>query len=129
MLTPAATLAKAEARAKREALELTMLQQLRVLRLDMGLCREWVFDSRRKWRFDFAYPDPDYRLAVEVEGGTWSGGRHVTGAGFDADCVKYASAAIQGWRVIRATSGQVKSGAAAQWVKEALGDKYARLAS
>ncbi len=120
-MNPATMLAKEEARAKRESLELAMHQQLRALGLTIGLMREWQFDGKRKWRFDFAYPDPDVLLAIEVEGGTWTGGRHTTGVGFERDAEKYAHAAIKGWRVIRATSDQVKSGVAAGWVEQALG--------
>jgi len=119
-MTAAVTVAKERARAKREGLELAMLQQLRALKLDEGMVREYRFDmlSGRGWRFDFAFPAR--RLALEVEGGSWTGGRHVTGAGFAADAEKYAHAAIQGWRVIRATSDQVRSGIAAGWVQKAL---------
>jgi hypothetical protein len=35
--------------------------------------REYRFDAKRRWRFDFCWPEQ--RLASEVEGGTWSGGR------------------------------------------------------
>jgi very-short-patch-repair endonuclease len=66
---------------------------------------EWVeehrFDAVRKWRFDFAWPSR--MLAVEVEGGTHSGGRHTRGAGYAADCEKYNAATISGWRVLRFT--------------------------
>lgn len=66
----------------------------------------WVeehrFDRVRKWRFDFAWPSR--MLAVEVEGGTHSGGRHTRGAGYAADCEKYNAATISGWRVLRFTS-------------------------
>ena len=80
--------------------------------------KELRFDLQRRWRFDRAWPAA--RVALEIEGGTWNGGRHTRGAGFEADCEKYSAAAIFGWCVIRATTGQVKSGEAIQWVKQAL---------
>jgi len=80
--------------------------------------REYRFYKARRWRFDFAWPDAV--LAVEVEGAVWSGGRHTTGTGFTADCEKYNSAAILGWAVLRVTGPMVKSGEAAQIVKQAL---------
>jgi very-short-patch-repair endonuclease len=80
--------------------------------------REYRFHKDRKWRFDFAWPAK--YLAVEVEGGVWSGGRHTTGAGFTADCVKYNAAAMLGWRVLRFTSTQINSGEALEKIEEAL---------
>lgn len=53
----------------------------------------------RMWRFDYAFPD--FRVAVEVEGGGWIGGRHTSGKGFAADLEKYSEAAAQGWLIIR----------------------------
>ena len=70
----------------------------------------WVeehrFDAVRKWRFDFAWPSR--MMAVEVEGGTHSGGRHTRGAGYAADCEKYNAATIAGWRVLRFTSDHLR---------------------
>lgn len=74
-----------------------------------------------KTRFDFAWPD--IKLAVEVEGGTWSQGRHSRGAGYARDCEKYNAAQVAGWTVIRATSDMVRSGAAIKWVVLAFNSK------
>lgn len=60
---------------------------------------ELRFHPTRKWRFDYAFPK--YKIAIEVEGGVYSGGRHVRGKGFLNDCEKYSEAAILGWCVIR----------------------------
>lgn len=76
--------------------------------------REYRFAAPRRWRFDFAWPDR--MIALETEGGTWSGGRHTRGAGFEADCEKYNEATILGWRVLRVTAGQVTSGKAIAWI-------------
>ena len=64
--------------------------------------REYRFDMERKWRFDFAWPTQ--KVALEVEGGVWSGGRHVRGSGYSKDIEKYNAATTQGWKVIRVTS-------------------------
>ena len=84
--------------------------------------REYRFAPRRRWRFDFAWPDGPIhdRWAVEVEGGTWVNGRHGRGKGFEADCEKYARAALLGWRVIRVTPAQIRSGAALAWIERAV---------
>ena len=73
----------------------------------------------RQWRFDIAFPF--YELAVELEGGVWSQGRHVRGSGFIADCDKYNTAALMGWRVLRFTRQHVDDGSALRMVEEALG--------
>ena len=83
---------------------------------------EWHrLDAGRLWRFDFAWPA--LKLAAECEGGTYSGGRHTTGAGFEKDAEKYNTAAVQGWTVLRFTQRQITSGAAL----EALSAVVARL--
>ena len=63
---------------------------------------EYRFHPDRRWRFDRAHPEA--RVAIEIEGGVWSNGRHVRPAGFEEDCVKYNSAAAEGWLVFRVTS-------------------------
>ena len=80
--------------------------------------KEYRFCDARAWRFDFAWPS--LKLAVEIEGGARSGGRHTTGSGFSSDCEKYSAAAILGWSVIRATGEQVKNGQAIAWTITAL---------
>jgi hypothetical protein len=61
-------------------------------------------------------------VAFECEGGAWMGrrGRHTSGKGFTDDCEKYSVAAVLGWRVIRATVPQIRSGQAAEWLAAAL---------
>jgi very-short-patch-repair endonuclease len=77
--------------------------------------REVRFHNKRKWRFDYAMPD--LKLAVEFEGGHWSGGRHTRGAGYIADLEKYNTAALLGWCVIRVTDKEVRSGQAIGWIE------------
>lgn len=69
--------------------------------------REHKFDATRRWRFDFAWPDK--MLALEVEGGVWTGGRHTRGAGFLRDIEKYNRAACLGWRLLRTTPDKLIS--------------------
>lgn len=80
--------------------------------------REYRFDQTRKWRMDFAWPA--HKLAVEIEGGVWSNGRHTRGSGFVADCEKYNAAALLGWRVLRFTGEHVTSGRAIAIIDEVL---------
>lgn len=60
---------------------------------------EYRFHPERRWRFDYAWPDR--KLALEVEGGVWTEGRHTRGKGFIADMEKYNAAALLGWSVLR----------------------------
>ena len=64
---------------------------------------EHKFDLRRRWKFDFAWPD--VRVALEIEGGHWIGGHG--GQRFEMDLEKYNSATAEGWRVIRVTPRQI----------------------
>ena len=61
--------------------------------------REYEFHPDRDWRFDFAFPDK--LIAIELEGGVHSGGRHVRGTGYVNDLEKYNEAVMLGWRLLR----------------------------
>ena len=67
---------------------------------------EYRFHPVRRWRFDFAWPT--VQVAVEMEGGIWTRGRHTRGKGFEADCEKYNAATALGWRVFRCTAGMLE---------------------
>ena len=81
--------------------------------------REYRFAPPRRWRFDFAFPDA--KVALEIEGGIWTAGRHSRGAGMRDDMEKYNAAACAGWRVLRVHHDLVHNGQALQLVREALG--------
>lgn len=80
--------------------------------------REWKFHPERRWRFDLAWVAK--KVAVEVHGGTWVGGRHTRGAGFEKDREKMNEAALLGWLVLEVTDKQIRSGQALAWVERAL---------
>ena len=92
--------------------------QLRATGLDAGMEREYRFHPRRRWRFDFAWPD--LKVAVEVEGGVWQYGRHNRARGFLADLEKYNEAAVMGWLVLRVAREHVENGQALEWLEKAL---------
>ena len=71
--------------------------------------------GKRKWKFDFAWPKA--WLALEVEGGTWSKGRHTRGKGYESDCFKYSEAAIMGWIVLRCTTDMIQAGVHWEWIE------------
>lgn len=78
--------------------------------------KEYKFLKNRKFRFDFAWPE--VKLAVEIDGNVYQTSRHTSGTGYTRDCEKFALAAIEGYRVVRATTGQVSSGQLIEWTKE-----------
>jgi very-short-patch-repair endonuclease len=78
--------------------------------------KEHRFHPVRKWRFDLAWANQ--LLAVEVEGGVFTHGRHTRGAGYQRDLVKYNAAQLIGWRVLRYSTSQVKNGTAIEQLKQ-----------
>lgn len=69
--------------------------------LKVECVKEFKFHPARKWRFDYAVPE--HKIALEVEGGVWTGGRHTSPKGFLGDIEKYNTATLMGWRVFRTT--------------------------
>lgn len=96
--------------------EETLIFQIKALKIPLPV-REWRFHPLRKWRFDFAWPTQ--KVAVEVEGGIYSNGRHTRGSAFEADAEKYNTAALMGWRVFRFGPKAVQSGRAAEFLIDA----------
>lgn len=89
--------------------------------------REHKFMEKRKFQFDFAWPE--HKIAVECEGGSYVRGRHTRGAGFEKDCEKYNLAALTGWTVLRYTGSMMKKEPEAiigqiQWILEKKGAKH-----
>jgi len=82
--------------------------------------REVKFHPSRRWRFDFALRDA--MLAVEVEGGVYTQGRHTRGKSWEMDAIKYAEAELMGWHVMRFSTGQVKTGLAIDYIRRFIGD-------
>jgi hypothetical protein len=68
--------------------------------------REYRFHPTRKWRFDFAWPKR--KVAVEIQGGVWSGGAHGRGSGITRNFEKYNAAAVLGWRVLQGDASMIR---------------------
>lgn len=81
--------------------------------------QEFRFHPDRKWRADFHIVG--HMLLVEVEGGIWSGGRHTRAKGYIGDMEKYNAAVALGYRVLRFSTEQVKSGFAVNGINGLLG--------
>jgi hypothetical protein len=111
---PTPTKAKAEAnRAKERGGQAELARQLALLGLPEPTW-EHVFAPPRRWRFDGAYVDA--KVAFEIDGGVWSGGRHNRGSGYVKDMEKLNTAAVNGWRVLRFTYEMVEDGTAARLI-------------
>ncbi len=79
---------------------------------------EYRFDPDRAWRVDWAWPE--HRLALEVEGGVWTRGRHTRPSGYLKDLEKYNRLAVLGWRLLRTTPDDLLTEHTAAMVREAL---------
>ena len=77
--------------------------------------REYKFLKNRRFRFDYSWPV--LKFAVELQGGVFSRGGHVTGKGYTSDREKMNLALLDGWRVMEITSGQVSEGKGIEWIK------------
>ena len=98
-----------------ESIRLAVLNKL----LFSGWEAEHKFCDRR-WRFDFAHLQKG--IAIEIEGGVYSRGRHVRPTGFLGDMEKYNRATVLGWRVLRLTPQQFDGLEFVELVREMIGE-------
>jgi very-short-patch-repair endonuclease len=80
--------------------------------------RQMQIIPARRFRWDFAWPSA--LLAVEVQGGLYSGGAHVRAWGVTRDAEKNNLVVLAGWRVLYFTSEAVRSGRALSVLETAL---------
>lgn len=85
--------------------------QLRALKIEHQ--REAKLVPGRRFRTDIFIPP---HLAIECDGATWTGGRHTRGAGVETDCEKQNLLVTYGYRPMRFTKQQIKSGKAVEWI-------------
>jgi len=120
---------------------------IKLLRLPDPYCKfnskgEYKFHKRRKWRFDYAWPE--YKIAIEYEGivtekpdinlvialaKTQKYGaiksilerntRHTSLTGYTKDCEKYTYANFLGWKLIRITAIMLSNGEAFDLIEKA----------
>ena len=60
----------------------------------------------KRYRLDFAHPKS--RTGIEIQGGVFNRGRHVTGSGYERDCRKYNLAYTSNWTIFLLTSTMAK---------------------
>ena len=90
--------------------------------LKVECVKEYKFHPKRRWRFDYAIPE--HKIALEVEGGVWTGGRHIRAQGFLGDMEKYNTATLMGWRVFRTTPDDLLKMVTLIMVKHAILGNY-----
>jgi very-short-patch-repair endonuclease len=67
------------------------------------LIKEFKFCAERDWQNDYLHEAS--KTIIELDGGVWTGGRHVRPQGFINDCIKLNVASLADYRVIRIPTG------------------------
>ena len=104
--------------SKRLANPAHILLERHICELGLDCSKEHRFHDTRLWRFDFLILA--HRVAIEIEGGIWSQGRHTRGKGYQGDLDKYNHATMLGYRVLRFSTEDVMRGRARAFLKEHL---------
>jgi len=78
--------------------------------------REYRFAADRRFRFDFAWPE--HKIALEIQGGYYSGGRHNRDP--IADTKKANFAGLRGWTMLFAKPDEVRNGTTLNEISKAL---------
>lgn len=86
--------------------------------LKVRCVKEYRFHPTRRWRFDYAIPE--HKIALEVEGGVWTQGRHTRPQGFLGDVAKYNAATVMGWRVLRTVPDELISAKTLRMIQETI---------
>ena len=116
-MTPAEA-KKLAARLKREEFERLFAQQLAAARIAPAIPQyRFAMALGRKWTADFAWPD--LKLLLEVDGGIFrrGGGAHSHPTSIIRDMAKQNDATLLGWRVLRFTTDEIKSGHALRFLE------------
>lgn len=82
------------------------------------LISEYRFHPVRRWKFDFCHIES--KIAIEIEGGAFTQGRHTRGLGFIADMEKYNNAVILGWKILRFTPSQMNESKTYDFIKNVI---------
>ena len=86
------------------------MKEVDILEILKSICGGWIyeykFDSVRKFKFDYA--NLRLKIAIEMEGGIYTGTGHAKTGRYLKDMEKYNMAQIKGWIVLRYAHGQDK---------------------
>jgi very-short-patch-repair endonuclease len=98
--------ASAKAKAIAEKMQkLNALFQFKLTLNEIEFVTEYKFEASRKWKTDYYFPTAC--LALEIEGGAFTGGRHTSGTGFIKDIEKYNALTMKGIKLLRCTPNQL----------------------
>ena len=101
-------------------MKLTPSAKFEILWKSLGrgeLKKEHKFAEGRRFRFDYYVDFLTYGIAIELEGGVWSRGRHTRPTGFLNDMEKYNLAASMGILVFRVPSHDISTKWLSQIIK------------
>jgi hypothetical protein len=73
----------------------------------IAFVKEYKFCKERKWKIDYYLPE--LNAAIEVDGGVWSGGRHVNPKGFLNDMEKYNAITMAKIQLLRIDTDRLNS--------------------
>lgn len=94
--------------------EIEELFALQARAVGLAPSRQVRVTQGRRWAWDFAIGP----LLIDIQGGTWIAGRHSRGAGYQNDCDKANAATLAGYKVLRFTAQDVKSGKAINMIEQ-----------
>lgn len=98
-------------------LEMALYTRLERAGLPLGVGQHRFIEGRQH-RFDRAYPEQ--KVAVEVQGGSWSQNGHARPSMVQRDCLKLSMAAALGWRCLPVTEAMIEDGTAVDLIRQAL---------
>lgn len=90
---------KPKKKGKNSLINAKVLKALILEDFKMDCILEYKFHDTRKWRIDIFIPD--LKVAIELEGGVYTHGRHTRPKGFLADIEKYNKISILGLKLLR----------------------------
>ncbi|WP_262246999.1 endonuclease domain-containing protein [Parapedobacter soli] len=88
--------------------------------IKVDIVTEYRFHPVRRFRFDYAIPE--YKIAVEKDGGVWmkGGGAHSRPSNILRDMEKLTLAAVDGWIVIRRTPQELCTSETLNLIRKAI---------
>jgi hypothetical protein len=101
---------------KKQPREANLCLEKHLKELKLEFWREYKFHPDRKWKFDYLLKHGN--IAIEIEGGIWTRGRHTRGQGFIDDMEKYNTATLCGFRLLRFSTQQCLDGSAKAFLDE-----------